>query len=256
MTTRKTKGAGAARPSAQAPGAAGSSPAEHLHLPQGDGCGTVDAPPSAGFQAGPDELPEGAVLGTGCGYPLGDVEVPEGATVLDLGCGGGQDCFQGFRRVQDDGLLIGEDLTEASLERQRIAQSAAVYLTASFQRGENPRLPMEDGSVDLVVSNCVLNLVRDRARAYAEILRVLRPGGRAAISDVVTRGTLSPEVRRDIESYVGCVAQAIDREEYLGIVRAAGFGEVRVTRSQEFAIGSSPHGAALNLTLVATKTRP
>jgi SAM-dependent methyltransferase len=252
MATKKTKSPGTA---GQAPvgGGLGGRGADHLHLPQGDGCGTVETPPGAGFEGGPESLPEGAVLGAGCGYPLGDVEVPEGATVLDLGCGGGLDCFQGFRRVQDDGLLIGEDLTEASLERQRIAQRAAVYQTAKFQRGGQDRLPVDDMSVDLVVSNCVLNLVGDRARAYTEIHRVLRPGGRAAISDVVTRGTLSPEVRRDIQSYVGCVARAIDREAYLQIVRAAGFREVAVTRSQEFAVGSSPEGAALNITVVATR---
>jgi arsenite methyltransferase len=252
MSTRKATSPGGSARGPGRPAGPGGTP-EFPHLPQGDGCGTVEQPDAARLEPGPDALPEGAVLGGGCGYPLGDVEVPEGATVLDLGCGGGLECFQGFRRVQDDGLLIGEDMTEGVLERQRIASRAAAYLTAGFQRAAGDMLPVADASVDLVVSNCVLNLTRDRARAFSEIHRVLRDGGRAAISDVVTRGTLSAEVRRDIQSYVGCVAQALDRDEYLAIVRAAGFREVRVTRSQEFAVGASPEGAALNITLVATR---
>ncbi|MBI5837934.1 MAG: methyltransferase domain-containing protein [Candidatus Eisenbacteria bacterium] len=254
MATRKTKGPGApARPEE----GAGDLRSQHAHSTQGDGYASDEALGlTAQARVEPPDitaLPQGGVLGTGCGYPLGDVEVPPGAIVLDLGCGGGADCFQGFRRVQDDGLLIGEDLTEVVLERQRIAQRAASFKQVKFARGGQDALPAESSSVDLVVSNCVLNLVGNRGHAYAEIHRVLRPGGRAAISDVVTRGTLSPETRRDIQAYVGCVAQAMDREEYLAIVRAAGFREVLVTRAQEFAVGASAEGAAMNITVVAMK---
>jgi len=255
MTTGRTPGMGSDRPpagGAERDNVGGPAP-RRPHLSQGDGWGEEEIPRAEGVEPETPELPEGAVMGAGCGYPLGDVEVPEGAAVLDLGCGGGLDCFQGFRRVQDDGLLIGQDTTEALLERQRIARRAGTYLTAKFDAGAQDRLPVADSSVDLVVSNCVLNLVRDKNRAYAEIWRVLRPGGRAAISDVVTRGTLSPETRRDIQSYVGCVTRALDREEYLRVVRAAGFREVRVTRSQEFAVGASEEGAAMSITVVATR---
>ncbi|HVP39838.1 MAG TPA: methyltransferase domain-containing protein [Candidatus Saccharimonadales bacterium] len=260
MSTRKPKHPGAApRPGQPAPaGGPRELRPRYSQLAQGDGCASDEALLAA---AGPmdvepgtlAEVPAGAVLGTGCSYPLGDVDVPEGAVVLDLGCGGGTDCFQAGRRVQDDGLLIGEDLTEVALERTRIAARASAYSTAKFNRAAGDALPVADASVDLVISNCVLNLVSDKTRAYAEIHRVLRPGGRAAIGDVVTRGSLSPEVRRDIQAYIGCVVRALDREDYLRLVRAAGFREVLITRTQEFAFGASEEGAAQSITVVATK---
>ncbi|MBI5232540.1 MAG: arsenite methyltransferase [Coriobacteriales bacterium] len=206
----------------------------------GGSAAVTSLPASATAQLGYDqrdlnEIPDGADLGLGCGNPLGILELKEGETVLDLGSGGGIDCFVAAKRVGPAGLVIGVDMTPEMLDRARRNASAAGYDNVEFRLGEIEHLPVADASVDAVISNCVINLVPDKRQAFAEAFRVLRPGGRLSVSDIVTLGPLPDFVRESAEAYVACVAGALEREDYLDAIRQAGFADVRVTSESSFA---------------------
>lgn len=172
-------------------------------------------------------VPEGANLGLGCGNPVALASLRPGEVVLDLGCGGGFDCFLAAGRVGPTGRVIGVDMTEDMVAKARANAARGGYENVEFRLGEIESLPVDDGSVDVVISNCVLNLVPDKPRAFAEIHRVLKPGGRAAISDMVLNGPL-PEGLNVPEAYTGCIAGAISRDEYLRLLGEAGLTNVRV----------------------------
>jgi SAM-dependent methyltransferase len=198
-------------------------------------------------------LPEGAALGLGCGVPTRLVPLEPGMTVLDLGSGAGVDAFLAAQQVGPQGRVIGVDMTDGMLEKARANAEAGGYTNVEFRRGEIESLPVDSGAIDVILSNCVINLAPDKRRVFREAHRVLKPGGRMQISDIVTRGEMPETVRRDLEQWAGCVAGAIDRQAYLDLIREAGFASVEV--ADEFAYDSYSTGAfaALSISVIATK---
>jgi len=169
-----------------------------------------------------------ADLGLGCGLPTRHAGIRPGDVVLDLGAGAGLDAFIARRIVGEAGRVIGIDMTPAMVERAGANAARLGYGNVEFRRGEIEALPAEDATVDVVVSNCVLNLVPDKARAFAETFRVLRLGGHFCISDIVATAPLPEGIQNAAALYVGCVAGAIPEGEYLALIRAAGFANVHV----------------------------
>jgi len=169
-------------------------------------------------------LPVEAVAASlGCGNPTALAELAPGETVLDLGSGGGIDVLLSARRVGPTGKAYGLDMTEEMLALARENQRKAGVDNVEFLRGEIEAIPLPDDSVDVIISNCVINLSADKDRVFAEALRVLRPGGRFAVSDVVVRGDVPPQIRRSIELWIGCVAGALEEDEYRAKLAKAGF---------------------------------
>jgi SAM-dependent methyltransferase len=179
-------------------------------------------------------VPEGANLGLGCGAPLAHAALRPGETVLDLGSGGGFDAFLAAREVGPGGRVIGVDMTPEMLARARRNAETAGHRNAEFLEGTIEALPVEDDSVDVIISNCVINLVPDKAAVYREVARVLRPGGRMVISDVVLEAPLPELVAASVAALTGCVAGASLREDYLATVRAAGLENVEVLEDRGF----------------------
>ncbi|MGH7392124.1 MAG: arsenite methyltransferase [Candidatus Rokuibacteriota bacterium] len=175
------------------------------------------------------DLPPEAVLASlGCGNPTALAELVPGETVLDLGSGGGIDVLLSARRVGPTGRAYGLDMTDEMLALARENQRKAGVANAEFLRGEIERIPLPDGSVDVIISNCVINLSADKDRVFAEAFRVLRPGGRFAVSDVVVRGEVPAAIRRSVELWIGCVAGALEEAEYRDKLAKAGFEAVEL----------------------------
>ncbi len=176
-----------------------------------------------------DELPEGAVLASlGCGNPTALAELREGETVLDLGSGGGIDVLLSARRVGPTGRAYGLDMTDDMLALARHNQAEAGVDNAEFLKGEIEAIPLPDNSVDVIISNCVINLSVDKPAALAEAFRVLRPGGRFAVSDVVVRGEVDERIRENVELWIGCVAGALEEGEYTRLLTEAGFEAIDI----------------------------
>jgi arsenite methyltransferase len=185
-----------------------------------------------------DGLPEQAVLASlGCGNPLAVAELRDGERVLDLGSGGGIDVLLSARRVGADGFAYGVDMTDDMLKLARANAARAGAVNVEFRKGEIEALPFPDGAVDVVISNCVINLSVDKPAVLAEMFRVLVPGGRIGISDVVAADALTTADRAAAGSYAGCIAGALSRSEYLDGLAAAGFAQASVTFTHEAAPG-------------------
>jgi len=209
------------------------------------------------------DLPEGAARASlGCGTPAAVAELHEGETVLDLGSGGGIDVILSARRVGPTGLAYGVDMTDEMLAlAQRNAQTARVK-NAIFLKGEIENVPLPAASVDVVISNCVINLSTDKTSVLIEMARVLRPGGRIGVSDVVAEDRLSPEERAERGSYVGCIAGALSKGEYEAGLEEAGFTDISVSFTHEVADGmhaavvkaTKPTGGTTPLPLVAAES--
>ena len=185
-----------------------------------------------------DTLPDGAVLASlGCGNPTALAELRAGETVLDLGSGGGIDVLLSARRVGPTGRAYGLDMTDDMLALAREHQRQAGVENVEFLKGQIEAVPLPDASVDVIISNCVINLSADKRRVVAEAFRVLKPGGRFAVSDVVVRGTVPFAVRQSMELWVGCIAGALGEEEFLRLLADAGFEDASIepTRVYEFA---------------------
>ena len=180
------------------------------------------------------EIVESADLGLGCGMPTRFADLKPGEVVLDLGSGGGVDVFLAAEAVGPEGRVIGVDMTPEMIARARENAFRGRYANVEFRLGEIEALPVADVSVDVVLSNCVINLVPDKARVFSEIHRVLRSGGRFCISDIVSYGRVPKEVRRDGELWAGCIAGAMDKDEYLRLIEESGFGEVRVHHLEDY----------------------
>ena len=159
----------------------------------------------------------------GCGNPIALAELKENEVVLDLGSGGGLDCFLAARRVGSQGKVIGLDMTPDMIKLARANAEKLSLDNAEFRLGEMEHMPIESGSVDVVISNCVINLSPDKNAVFREVFRVLKPGGRLCVSDIVTHGKLPASVRESLEQWAGCVAGALEEDEYLEKIRAAGF---------------------------------
>jgi SAM-dependent methyltransferase len=186
--------------------------------------------------------PDGANLGLGCGAPIRHLDLEPGEVVLDLGSGGGLDAFLAAEQVGASGRVIGVDMTPQMIERARDNASKAGLTQVEFRQGRLERLPVEDASIDAVTSNCVINLVPDKRQVFGEIQRVLKPGGRLVVSDIVLDGELPEVVERDLMAYVGCVAGAMRRETYFASIEQAGLGNISVLKDVDFlaTVGAEP----------------
>lgn len=173
-------------------------------------------------------VPEGANLGLGCGNPVALASLKEGETVLDLGSGAGFDCFIAASKVGDTGKIIGVDMTPEMVEKAQQNARNGNYANVEFRLGEIENLPVSENQVDVVISNCVINLSPDKDKVFREAFRVLKPGGRLMVSDMVLLKELPEAIRRSVEAYVGCIAGAVMKEEYLSAIHSAGFREIKV----------------------------
>ncbi len=181
-------------------------------------------------------LPAAAVQASlGCGNPTALAEIHEGETVLDLGSGGGIDVLLSARRVGETGKVYGLDMTDEMLALARENQRIAKVTNVEFLKGELEQVPLPDGVVDVIISNCVVNLSADKDRALAEAFRVLKPGGRFAVSDVVVRGEVPEDVRRSVELWIGCLAGALEEKDFEAKLRKAGFTDVSITPTRVYA---------------------
>jgi len=184
-----------------------------------------------------DELPGAAVMASlGCGNPTALAELKPGEVVLDLGSGGGIDVFLSAKRVSPGGKAYGLDMTDEMLALARENQKKAGITNVEFLKGEIENIPLPDASVDVIISNCVINLSADKDRVFSEAFRVLKPGGRFAVSDVVTRGEIPAEIRRNILLWAGCVAGALDENEYQAKLKGAGFEDVGIEVTRVYKI--------------------
>jgi arsenite methyltransferase len=204
-------------------------------------CGSTDLAQDISRNIGYTEaelkaVPEGANLGLGCGNPVALASLKEGETVLDLGSGAGFDCFLAARKVGDSGRVIGIDMTPEMLEKARGNAVKGNYTNVEFRLGEIENLPAADHSVDAVISNCVINLSPEKKKVFAEAYRVLKPGGRLMVSDIVLLRELPEVVKNSIEAYVGCVSGAALKDEYLRTIKAAGFQDVRIIDETSFPV--------------------
>lgn len=198
-------------------------------------------------------LPDAAVLASlGCGNPTAVAELREGEVVLDLGSGGGIDVLLSASRVGPTGFAYGLDMTDEMLELARNNAAEAGATNVEFRKGRIESIPLGDASVDVVISNCVINLSTDKAAVLGEVARVLRPGGRIGISDVVADDALSPDDRAERGSFVGCIAGALSFAEYRAGLEAVGLGEISVTPTHS--VGGGLHGAIVKATKPATWT--
>lgn len=176
-----------------------------------------------------NQLPAEANMGLSCGNPLALAGIREGEVIVDLGCGGGMDVFLAARKTGSSGRVIGIDMTPEMLERARAGQQKLGLANVEFYQATIDKLPLLDNSVDCVISNCVINLVPDKMAVFREVWRVLKPGGRVALSDIALKQELPSEVKQSIEAYVGCVSGAILIDEYRSLLEQAGFASVVVT---------------------------
>lgn len=183
-----------------------------------------------------ESVPELAILGVGCGNPTALAELKEGETVLDLGAGAGIDVFLAARRVGEKGRVIGVDMTPDMVAKGAALAQEHGFSQVEFRLGEIENLPVSEGSVDVIISNCVINLTRDKLATFREVHRVLKPGGRILISDLVTEGAIPEDIRKSFAAWADCLAGALEKGEYLQTIRAAGFGEVAI-------VSQRPYGA-------------
>ena len=232
-------GAGACCGSGSAQEASSCCGSETATEADGGCCSNVEDPITSGLydDVEASQIPEAALLASlGCGNPTALAQLHEGETVLDLGSGGGIDVLLSARRVGPTGFVYGLDMTDEMLALAERNKAEAGVTNVAFVKGHIESIPLPDASVDVVISNCVINLSADKDQVLREAFRVLKPGGRFAVSDVVVEGDLPESVRRDMEMYVGCVAGALERDEYSRRLTAAGFADVSVesTRRYEF----------------------
>lgn len=181
-----------------------------------------------------DAVPEGANLGLGCGNPVALASLKEGEVVLDLGSGAGFDCFLAANQVGKTGKVIGVDMTAEMLERARENARKGNFDNVEFRLGEIENLPVGDNQVDIIISNCVINLSPNKERVFKEAFRVLRPGGRLMVSDIVLLKELPEEIKNSVAAYVSCIAGATTKKEYLKEIREAGFKETKVQGEAAF----------------------
>ena len=201
--------------------------------PSSSCCGSTDTLQeiSRGIGYSDEEIatvPNGANLGLGCGNPVAMASLKEGDIVLDLGSGAGFDCFLAANKVGEKGRIIGVDMTPEMVSRARKNAAKGDYNNVEFRLGEIENLPVADASVDVVISNCVINLAPDKTRVFNEVFRVLKSGGRVMVSDIVLLKPLPDSIRNSVEAYVACIAGAALKDEYLGAIEAAGFEDITV----------------------------
>lgn len=181
-----------------------------------------------------ENVPEGAAMGLGCGNPIAIAELREGETVLDLGAGAGMDVFLAANKVGAKGRVIGVDMTREMIDRASAIAKSNGYENVEFRLGEIEKLPVDDGSMDTVISNCVINLSPDKSRVFSEAYRVLKPRGKLIVSDIVSEHQLPDGIREDPNAWAGCIAGALEQQEYLAKIREAGFRDLQLVPNGEF----------------------
>ena len=181
-------------------------------------------------------VPEGANLGLGCGNPIALASLKEGETVLDLGSGGGLDCFLAANKVGEKGRVIGVDMTPEMIDKARENVRKSKHKNVEFRLGEIENLPVADNCVDVIISNCVINLSPNKKRVFAEAFRVLKHGGRLMISDIVLLKELPRVIKRSVEAYIGCLSGAIMKDKYIEVIREVGFQKVKIIEETHFPI--------------------
>lgn len=185
-----------------------------------------------------NEVPEEANLGLGCGNPIALASLKEGEVVLDLGSGAGFDCFLAASRVGSKGKVIGVDMTPEMLDKARENARKGDYKNVEFRLGEIENLPVADNSVNVIISNCVINLSPDKKQVFQEAFRVLKPGGRLMVSDIVTLKELPEPIKESVAAYVGCLSGAIKKSDYLKAIKTAGFKDVKIVDESIFSLES------------------
>lgn len=181
-------------------------------------------------------VPENANMGLGCGNPIAFASLKNGETVLDLGSGGGLDCFLAAKKVGKNGRVIGVDMTSEMIDKSRENARKGSYNNVEFRLGEIENLPVADNTANIVISNCVINLSTDKARVFKEAFRTLKPGGRLMISDIVLLKKLPMEIQKSAEAYIGCLSGAMMKEKYLNLIKEAGFQDVKVIEGTRFPV--------------------
>lgn len=221
-------------------------------------CGTASE--TAGNIGYTDEdlksVPEGANLGLGCGNPVAFASLKKGELVLDLGSGAGIDCFLASDRVGENGKVIGVDMTPEMIEKARGNALKNKYENVEFRLGEIENLPVEDSFVDAVISNCVINLSPDKERVFREIYRVIKPGGRLMVSDIVLSRKLPETVKESVAAYTGCIAGAMLREEYVCLIEAAGFQDIKIIEETTFLVELAENDPIIKSLIAEFKVTP
>ncbi len=230
----------------------------------GSCCGSVSQPKVISKKVGysdndMDAVPEGANLGFGCGNPVAFAAIQEGDVVLDLGSGAGFDAFLAAQKVGKTGRVIGVDMTPEMIAKARENAKTGDYANVEFRLGEIEALPVEDRSVDLIISNCVINLSPEKEKVFREAYRVLKPGGKLMVSDLVLTRDLPEGLKGSMDAYVGCLAGAVKKDEYLRSIKAAGFQNVEVISEASYPVDAmfedlkSAEGAVASIKVSAIK---
>lgn len=222
---------------------------QYGRIAESDGCGcsTADSGCCGSMATDPDALsgalgystsetiavPEGANMGLGCGNPQAIAALKPGETVVDLGSGGGFDCFLAARQIGEGGHVIGVDMTPAMISRARANAAKGGYRNVEFRLGEIEALPIADATADVIISNCVINLSPDKQRVFSESYRILKPGGRLAIADIVAFAELPEKIRENLALFTGCMAGASLIDEIEALLQATGFEQIRITPKDE-----------------------
>lgn len=220
----------------------------------GCGCGSSstveDLSGQVGYSADEmNQVPDGANLGLGCGNPTAIASLKKGETVIDLGSGGGFDCFLAAKQVGETGKVIGVDMTAEMVDKARKNAKEGGYDNVEFRLGEIEHLPAADNTADVIISNCVINLSPDKEQVFREMFRVLKPGGRITVSDIVLLGDLPKSILNSVAAYAGCVAGALYKDEYLKIAESVGFKNIEILKEKVFDTGflsSDPIFQAIN----------
>jgi arsenite methyltransferase len=203
-----------------------------------------------------EHIPEESVMGLGCGSPTAIADLKAGEVVLDLGAGAGVDVFLAANKVGPTGRVIGVDMTEEMVDKASSIARDHGYHNVEFRLGEIEKLPVEDKSVDTIISNCVINLSPDKAKVFREAYRVLKPGGRLTVSDIVSEGEFPDDIKSDSNAWACCIGGALEHQEYLEKIKKAGFKDVQVLSSREFYLegeGSQTPTKLLSITVKAFK---
>lgn len=186
-----------------------------------------------------ESVPEDSLLGLGCGNPVALASLKEGETVLDLGSGGGIDVFLAAKRVGEHGKVLGVDMTQEMVNRAKATTIEHGYTNVEFRLGEIENLPIEAETVDVIISNCVINLAPDKLKVFKEAYRVLKPDGRLMVSDLVTEGDLPEDVKSSFDAWAGCIAGALEKSDYLNKIAEAGFKKIRIVSKKPYTIDVS-----------------
>jgi len=200
-----------------------------------------------------ERVPEEAIMGLGCGNPTAIADLKAGEVVLDLGSGAGVDVFLAASKVGPTGKAIGVDMTKEMIDKAKRIATNHGYQNVEFRLGEMENLPVEDEYVDAIISNCVVNLSPDKSKVFQEAYRALKPGGRLTVSDIVSEGALSDEIKTDSNAWACCIGGALEQQEYLREIKEAGFKDIEILSSREFFIESKANQTKEKLLSITVK---